>query len=57
MAALQRRENQAVEKTEAEDELEQQRQQRHEWRRAAKPRPPLSETAKHRRQLSASSRR
>jgi len=44
------RENLAVEMAEAEDELNQNRKQRRELRRAAEPRPPDSETPKHRRQ-------
>jgi hypothetical protein len=48
VAALQRREILAVEMAEAEDELHQHRQQRHELRRAAEACPPDGKTAEHR---------
>jgi len=47
MAALQRSENLAIEMPEAEDELEEHRQQRQELRRAAEMRPPDGKTTKH----------
>jgi len=47
LAALQRSENLAIEMPEAEDELEEHRQQRQELRRAAEMRPPDGKTTKH----------